>query len=456
MPGFKSAPPGVIAVAGVRANSRARRPRHVREIHPHSQKPPERKQRLSTQEEFPTSDFTSLGLSKAMLKSLENVGYKTATPIQAAFIPIAITGGDCTGQARTGTGKTAAFVIPILEQIDHSSPDVQALVLSPTRELSEQVAAEATRLAAEHNCRPALLVGGRSIGGQLEQLRKKPTIVVGTPGRVIDLMHRRAVDFSKLKIVVLDEADRMLDIGFRPDIERILRRCPEDRQTLLLSATMPPPVERLAKRYMRDPQRVDLSQDKVATDNVEQFYCTVDRNRKFGLLVKLLMRERPQQAIVFVRTKRGADRLYNKLHKRLPHIAAIHGDLPQRTRDSVMKRLRAGQVRLLIATDVVGRGIDISGVSHIINYDIPEDCDDYIHRIGRTGRISSTGKGRAFTFVDKDEGTELTRIEMRINYMIPEYKLDDFEAYRPSAPRKPIQEIVTKFEDAEEEFFVVH
>ncbi len=389
-----------------------------------------------------------------MLKALADVRYQTATPIQAAFIPVAVTGVDCIGQARTGTGKTAAFVIPILEQVDHSSPDVQALVLAPTRELSEQVANEATRLAAQHDCYPALLVGGRPIGAQLEHLRRKPTIVVGTPGRVIDLLHRGAVDFSRLKIVVLDEADRMLDIGFRPDIERILRRCPTDRQTLLLSATLPPPVERLANRYMRDPQRIDLSQDMVVTDMVEQFYCTVDPQRKFGLLVRVLLQERPQQAIVFCRTKRGADRLYERLKSRLPHIAAMHGDLPQRTRDKVMERLRAGKVRLLIATDVVGRGIDISGVSHIINYDIPQDCDDYIHRIGRTGRISSAGRGRAFTFVSKEEGNELTRIEMRINTLIQEYKLDGFEAYHPPAARKHVDDLVVTFEEPEE--FHVH
>jgi ATP-dependent RNA helicase DeaD len=400
-----------------------------------------------------TKRFEDLGLSVPMLTAIRNVGYEVATPIQTAFIPVAITGRDCTGQARTGTGKTAAFVIPILEQIDHQSPDVQALVLSPTRELSEQVANEASRLAAQHNCRPALLVGGRPIGPQLTQLRQHPTIVVGTPGRVIDLMQRRAVDFSRIKIAVLDEADRMLDIGFRPDIERILRKCPTDRQTLLLSATMPPPVERLAQRYMRDPLRVDLSQGSIAADQVEQFYCTVDRHKKFGLLVRLLLREKPQQAIVFTRTKRGADKLYEKLRRRLPHIAAIHGDLPQKTRDSVMKRLRAGQVRLLIATDVVGRGIDISGVSHIINFDMPQDCDDYIHRIGRTGRISSTMQGRAFTFVDKDEGSELTKIEMRINRMIPEYKIAGYDAYQATKPRVHVDDLVVVHPEPEE-FFV--
>ncbi len=330
--------------------------------------------------------FAGLGLSTPMLEALEDIGYQTPTPIQIQFIPVAVSGKDCIGQAHTGTGKTAAFVIPILERIDHSSTDLQAIVLAPTRELSEQVAAEARRLAARHDCNPVCLVGGRPIRGQVDDLKKYPTIAIGTPGRVIDLIQRRVLDLSRIRIAVLDEADRMLDIGFRPDIERILKRCPtEGRQTLLLSATMPPPVEKLALRYMKDPQRVDLSQNSVATDAVEQFYCTVDNDRKLGLLVRLLRVERPQQAIVFRRTKRGADQLYHKLSKRLPHIEAIHGDLPQNQRDRVMKSFRAGRTRLLIATDVVGRGIDVSSISHIINYDVPEYCDDYVHRVGRTG-----------------------------------------------------------------------
>ncbi|MBX3437128.1 MAG: DEAD/DEAH box helicase, partial [Planctomycetaceae bacterium] len=272
-----------------------------------------------------------------MLKSIRRMGFSAPTPIQAALIPKALTGRDCIGQARTGTGKTAAFVIPILERIDHRSTDLQALVLAPTRELSEQVAAEASRLAAEHQCNPACLVGGRPLGRQIEHLQRRPTIAIGTPGRVIDLIQRKALDLSKLRIAVLDEADRMLDIGFRPDIERILRRCPQERQTLLLSATMPAPVERLAMRFMVDPLRIDLSQDNVVTDAVRQYFCTVDHDRKFELLVRLLQRERPQQAIVFRRTKRGADQLHAKLSKRLPQAAVIHGDLQQRQRDRVMK-----------------------------------------------------------------------------------------------------------------------
>ena len=402
----------------------------------------------TTTETKPT--FADLGLSEPMLAALRGVNYVHPTPIQAALIPIAVTGRDCTGQAQTGTGKTAAFVIPILEQIDHTSDDVQALVLCPTRELSEQVADEARRLAAEHDCRPALLVGGRPMGAQLSALRDRATIVVGTPGRVIDHLRRGTLNLDGLKIAVLDEADRMLDIGFRPDIERILRRCPKERQTLLLSATMPPDVERLALRYQRNAERIDLSNNSVACERVEQFYCTVDNDRKFSLLVRLLLKERPQQAIVFRRTKRGADQLYLKLKQRLDGVEAIHGDLQQRLRDKVMQRFRAGRTRLLIATDVVGRGIDVSGISHIINYDVPEYCDDYVHRIGRTGRISSDVPGRAFTFATKEEGEQLTRIEMRINNLLNEYKLDDFQAYAPRAPRKHVNDLIEPHREIQE------
>lgn len=380
--------------------------------------------------EEPKSGFQDLGLSVPMLKALEAVNYQNPSPIQAAFIPVALTGVDCTGQARTGTGKTAAFTIPILEQIDFESLDTQALVLTPTRELSEQVSEEALRLSKGRNCHTVCCVGGRQIRKQIDALKRGAQIVIGTPGRVIDLISRGVLKLDRLKIVVLDEADRMLDIGFRPDIEKILRRCPTERQTLLLSATMAPPVERLAKRYMRDPQRVDMSEDRVVTDTVKQYYITVDRDRKFALLTRLLVHERPQQVIVFTRTKRGADSLYRKLATRLPKVAVIHGDLPQSTRDRVMRKFRDGEIRLLIATDVMGRGIDVSSISHIINYDIPEYSDDYVHRIGRTGRMSGV-RGSAFTFVTRDEGNQLTNIEKRIDALLDSYQIANFEAARP-------------------------
>jgi ATP-dependent RNA helicase DeaD len=323
-------------------------------------------------------------------------------------------------------------MLPSLERVELEDDRVQVIVMAPTRELSEQVCLESRKLAGGTSLKFALAVGGRPIGRQIDDLKAGAQIVVGTPGRVIDLLRRQHLKLGSLRIVILDEADRMLDIGFRPDIERILRSCPTDRQTLLLSATLPPPVERLAQRYMQSPEMVDLSEDRVVVDTIEQFYVTVDEDRKRALLLRVLAREKPQQAIVFTRTKRGADALHAEFSRRLKseRIAAIHGDLPQRKRDQVIRKLRAGELRLLIATDVVGRGIDISGISHIINFDIPEFCDDYVHRVGRTGRLSSAQNGRAITFVTLQQGDELTNIEMRINTVLPEYRIEGFDAFR--------------------------
>lgn len=404
--------------------------------------------------------FADLGLRESTLKTLKEIDYHTPSPIQASFIPLALEGGDCTGQARTGTGKTAAFVLPIVELIDLDDTKTQALVLAPTRELSEQVANEARKLTSNNPCRCAVLVGGRPIRKQISELSKGVQLVVGTPGRVLDLISRRELDLRNVKIVVLDEADRMLDIGFRPDIEKILRRCPKERQTLLLSATMPESVERLAKRYMRDPKRVDLSQDGIASsETIDQYFATVDVDRKFQLLVRLLAKERPKQALVFSRTKRGTEKLYRRFSGKLSNVAMMNGDMPQEKRDRVMKRFRDGKIRLLIATDVVGRGIDISGISHIVNYDIPEYHDDYVHRVGRTGRLSSDERGCAITFVTREQGDQLTAIEKRINQMLPEYQVEGFQAYRPTAPRATVDDVVNPvaetFEEEEEPFYAV-
>ncbi len=385
--------------------------------------------------------FRDLGLDSGTLAAVHQAGYETPSPIQAELIPIALSGRDCIGQARTGTGKTAAFMLPSMERIDPRRPGVQLLVLCPTRELSEQVFHESKKLS-NNRLQIGIAVGGRPIHSQIRALENGVQAVIGTPGRVIDLLRRKALDLRGLRIVVLDEADRMLDIGFRPDIERILKACPKKRQTLLLSATMPEPVERLARRYMSDPEMVDLSEDSVVVDTIEQLYVTVDEDRKASLLLRVLAQEKPSQAIVFTRTKRGADRLFEKFSRRLKssRIAAIHGDLPQRKRDRVIRDLRAGKLRLLIATDVVGRGIDISGISHIINYDIPEDCDDYIHRVGRTGRLSSSENGRAITFVTLAQGSELTKIEMRINAVLPRYPIQNFEPFRrPERPKRRVR-----------------
>ena len=370
-----------------------------------------------------------------MLASLERAAYVDPTPVQAGIIPRALAGVDVLGQARTGTGKTAAFAIPIIELIKHGgkSSSPRALALVPTRELAVQVRDEFEKLAHGRrlNCVP--IYGGKPIKGQITKLQRGADIVVGTPGRILDLIGRGALDLRSVQIVVLDEADRMLDIGFRPDIEKILRRCPKERQTLLLSATVAPPVERLARTYMRDPEVMNFSPKNMSVDTIEQFYFTVDQERKFDLLVQLLKRDQPEQAIVFCRTKRGTERILRRLSKHFPAADMMHGDMVQGARDRVMKAFRAGEVRILVATDVVGRGIDVTSISHIINYDIPQSSDDYVHRVGRTGRMGR--EGIAYTFVTTEEGGELTRIEMLINRLL---KRDDIEGFSSVATVAPI------------------
>ncbi len=379
-----------------------------------------------------------MGLSEVMLESLRQAEYLEPTAIQSGLIPRALAGMDLMGQAQTGTGKTAAFCVPILEQLQphKKGADPQALVLAPTRELAVQVRDECAKLAAGRKTHVVAVYGGKPIRQQIDKLRRGAEIVVGTPGRLLDLMDRMAIRLGQLRFVVLDEADRMLDIGFRPDIEKILRRCPQSRQTLLLSATIPPPVMRLARRYMRDPEMLDFSPKDLSVETIEQFYFTVDPQQKFELLVGLLEREEPIQAIVFCRTKRGTDRVQRRLGRKFKSVDTIHGDLPQSNRDRVMRLFREGKTQILVATDVVGRGIDVTRISHIINYDIPQFCDDYIHRVGRTGRMGR--EGVAFTFVTPEEGNELTRIEMRINRLL---KRDEIAGFPTRAKPKTTPEI---------------
>ena len=380
------------------------------------------------------SGFVGMGLSKVMLASLKEAEYLDPTPIQAGLIPKALAGIDLMGQAQTGTGKTAAFCIPILERLEPRSqnPGTQALVLVPTRELAVQVRDECVKLAAGRDVHVVGIFGGKPIRQQVEQLRRGAEIVVGTPGRVMDLIGRGSLVLGGIRFVVLDEADRMLDIGFRPDIEKIFRRCPQSRQTMLLSATIPPPVKRLAERYMRSPEMVDFSTKDLAVETIEQSYFTVDPERKFDLLAKLIEREKPQQAIVFCRTKRGTDKVCRRLSELFKGVDTIHGDLQQSARDRVMRRFREGKTKVLVATDVVGRGIDVTTISHIINYDIPQFCDDYVHRVGRTGRMGR--EGMAFTFVTPEEGNELTRIEMRINRLLKRDEIPGFVALAKPLP----------------------
>ncbi|MDO5565736.1 MAG: DEAD/DEAH box helicase [Planctomycetia bacterium] len=375
------------------------------------------------------SGFAKLGLSGAMLRTLSETGYETPTPVQAGTIQQVLSGIDLIGQAKTGTGKTAAFAIPIIEQVAQCKPgdNPVALVVVPTRELAVQVRDEMVKLAGNHEVAVVACYGGKPIADQIKKMSSGVDVVVGTPGRILDLVKRRALSLDELRWVVLDEADRMLDIGFRPDIERILKQTPLSRQTLLFSATLPPPVTVLARKYMKDPKQFDFSEENISAETIEQYYITVDANRKFDALIHLIKKEQPKQAIVFCRTKRAVDRIGNHLQKIMEGVSLMHGDLSQDVRDRVMRNFRAGKVGILVATDVVGRGIDVSGISHIINYDIPEFCDDYVHRVGRTGRMGR--EGVAFTLVTSEEGTELTRIEKRINQLLTRVELPDFRAF---------------------------
>ncbi len=371
-------------------------------------------------------DFSKLGISDQLVKTLTKIGYEKPTPIQAALIPVALDGFDVIGQAQTGTGKTAAFSIPILEFIDLRIKAPQALILAPTRELAIQVEKEIQRLSSDIDVTSCCLYGGRPIKKQINTLKKGVQIIVGTPGRVIDHLSRGTLDPRGLWCVVLDEADRMLDIGFRPDIERILRKCPKNRQTLLLSATVPDQILRLVRRYMDCPKRINFSNKHVSAETIDQFYVNVPQDMKYDILLKLLEREKPEQSIIFCRTKLGTERLYRKLIKSTldTKVGTIHGDMSQSARGRMMTDFRSGKINCLVATDVVGRGIDISNISHIINYDIPELSEDYVHRVGRTGRMGKTGV--AYSFVTPGQGEELTRIEQTINRLLDKDKIQEF------------------------------
>jgi len=377
-----------------------------------------------------TTGFRALNLIPPVNESLDRAGYVEPSPIQAAVIPIAMTGRDVIGQAQTGTGKTAAFLLPLMNRWRGGDPSKpQALVLAPTRELAMQVAEEAEKLAPSRYFKTVAVYGGQRFGAQLAKLRQGCTLIVGTPGRVFDHLSRGTISLEKVRYVVLDEADRMLDIGFRPQIERIMRRVPEGRQTLMMSATLPADVMKLKDRYMIDPEHVNVSPAVLTVEKIAQTYITVDEERKTELLLKVLDREQPRQCIVFVERKRGADRLYREIKRHHLSAAAIHGDLPQSQRERIMQAFRDAKIHVLIATDVMSRGIDVLGISHIINYDLPNDLENYVHRIGRTGRMGADGI--AISFVMPEQGEVLTGIEHLINREIPADRVEGFEAFAP-------------------------
>jgi len=360
--------------------------------------------------------FADLGLSDSTLQALQDVGYEQPSPIQEQAIPPMLQGRDVIGQAQTGSGKTAAFGLPIIEYIDPTEPEVQALVLTPTRELCIQVTQAIRAYAQRKGADVVAVFGGAPIRTQQAQLKAGGHIVVGTVGRVLDLVNRRSLVLDSCRFVVLDEADEMLDLGFLEDVEKILRLTPNSRQTALFSATMPPPIRSLADNYLYDPEHVKVQSATLTVDSVEQFQVDVKTADKPDKLVEVLEAEKPDQAIVFARTKIRTDQLYKKMKDRGFNVKALHGDMSQGSRDGVMLGFKGGRVPILVATDVAARGLDISTVTHVVNYDVPRSPDVYVHRIGRTGRVGR--QGRAITFVEPKQEKELLAIEKHVGTAI--------------------------------------
>jgi ATP-dependent RNA helicase DeaD len=341
--------------------------------------------------------FYEFGLHHSVVRALDHMGLEEATPIQDQTIPLALQGRDVIGQAQTGTGKTVAFGIPLVERLDVEEEKVQGVVLTPTRELAVQVAEELKKIAQLKKIRVLPIYGGQDMSRQIRELKKKPHIIVATPGRFMDHMRRKTIRLHSIEMVVLDEADEMLNMGFIDDIRTILEEVPEERQTLLFSATMPKQIQEIAHKFMQDPDIVKIKAKEATVSNITQQCLKVVEKEKFDVLCRLLDIDAPELAIVFGRTKRRVDELSEALNKRGYAAEGIHGDLNQAKRDSVLRRFKGGMVRILVATDVAARGLDISGVTHVYNFDLPQDPESYVHRIGRTGRAGKTGFSITFT-----------------------------------------------------------
>lgn len=353
--------------------------------------------------------FNEFGLERELLQAISHMGFEETTPIQEQTIPFALLQKDLIGQAQTGTGKTAAYGIPVIAGLKTGDRKIQVLVLSPTRELAIQIAEELNRIGQFKGIRSLPVYGGQDINRQIKALKLKPHIIVATPGRLMDHMRRRTIRLASIQVVVLDEADEMLNMGFIEDIETILQETPKERQTMLFSATMPKPVQLLAKKFMIEPRMFSIKSKEITVPNTEQHYIEVHEKEKFDVLCRLLDIQSPELAIVFGRTKRRVDELNEALNKRGYAVEGIHGDLNQSKRSSVLNKFRRSQIEVLIATDVAARGLDIGGVTHIYNFDIPQDPESYVHRIGRTGRAGN--KGLAVTFVTPREMAHLRAIE---------------------------------------------
>ena len=369
--------------------------------------------------------FEELGLAPELLAAVRDAGYTSPTPIQREAIPLALNGRDLMGLAQTGTGKTAAFTLPIIDRLMGGPRRVRALILTPTRELAVQVEQSFRKYSRHSDLKVVPIYGGVPLDPQERTLRAGVDVVVATPGRLIDHLERQNVVFDDLEVLVLDEADRMLDMGFAPQINRIVDEVPRYRQTLLFSATMPPEVEALARKYLRKPVVVQVGKRSSAASTVTHAVYPVPRERKSALLVELLRKPDMDSVLIFTRTKHGADRVVRHLEKAGITATAMHADKSQVQRTKALEGFKSGEIRVLVATDIAQRGLDVSGISHVINYDVPQQPEDYVHRIGRTGRAASTGD--AYTFMSTDEIAMVRTIERMMGSPIPRISVPGYD-----------------------------
>jgi len=379
------------------------------------------------------SEFAKFNLKPEVLRALQEMGFEKPTDIQREALPVVFQGEDVIGQAKTGTGKTAVFGIYLVETVNPNARETQGLVLAPTRELAVQITDEIKRIGKYTHVKAATIYGGVSINPQIDELRRGVQVVVGTPGRILDHLERRTLDLSKVHFVVIDEADRMLDMGFIDDVRRILSHISGERQTLLFSATMPPEILALSREYQRYPQFISVSRDEITITHIRHSFVEIDHRDRHRTLFAYLRKNRPTHTIIFCRTKHGADRLARELRRAGFRAEALHGDLSQRQRDTAMALFKQGKTHILVATDLAARGLDIPEVSHVINFNIPEEPLVYTHRVGRTGRMGKGGS--AFSIIAHDEMGLLGQIERTCGIRMEEEKVE-----LPPWQRAPRQE----------------
>jgi len=368
--------------------------------------------------------FQDLGLYEAVVHGAQRMGYVEPSPIQAQAMPVVLRGGDIIASAQTGTGKTAAFGLPILSLLKESNGKTRCLILEPTRELALQVEQAFKEFAAFTNLRTVVIYGGVGYGAQREALAKGADIIVATPGRLLDYIQQGEILFDDLSILVLDEVDRMLDMGFLPDVRRIVEKCPKERQTLLFSATVPDEIERLSSWCLRNPEKISIGARRSAAETVKHAFYPVAADQKFDLLKAMLERTDYHSVLIFCRTKDGADRIARQLESENHKVAVMHSNRSQQERVDALEGFKTGRYEVMIATDIAARGIDIAGVSHVINYDVPQHPEDYVHRIGRTGRAQT--EGDAFTIMTAEELPHVKAIETFIAQKVPREKLENF------------------------------